>query len=314
MHKGRVHWPARFGLSTLALAALLLSHGLALPADAAGRKKSGRSPGLQVPLPAPGNVSVETLKVTLKGKGRNRLPKRLRLKAKKTASLPPSVRVVYAQRRIRTKRSTTYALVLLTINVAAPQAKPSFNPWARVSAEGGSLLSGGEKTYQLEEMATFLLFMGSPIAAEYLQRDANLAIDERDDALHANANALLSGNANLAPPAQAAQVGKVLADLFSGLPDNSAGLVFDQAPKIGNPNLDTGHYDDGHSFGWKVKSKADELNVLANLDAFSKGLTSQLVSAIETDIGADINGDGITGGAPGQTIDTTIGNPIITSP
>ena len=51
-----------------------------------------------------------------------------------------------------------------------------------------------------------------------------------------------------------------LNDLFSGVSNNDNGLAF-EAPGstnggsngLGDPNLDTGHYDDGHSFGWKMK-------------------------------------------------------------
>jgi hypothetical protein len=53
-----------------------------------------------------------------------------------------------------------------------------------------------------------------------------------------------------------------LNDLFGGVADSNNGLVF-EAPNsngdgqgggnLSDPNLDTGHYDDGHSFGWKMK-------------------------------------------------------------
>ncbi|HEV3226165.1 MAG TPA: hypothetical protein VGZ52_05005 [Acidimicrobiales bacterium] len=39
-------------------------------------------------------------------------------------------------------------------------------------------------------------------------------------------------------------------DLFAGVAGNDNKLVFD-APANTDPTLDTGHYDDGHTFGWK---------------------------------------------------------------
>src|SRR4051794_19228341 len=52
-----------------------------------------------------------------------------------------------------------------------------------------------------------------------------------------------------------------LNDLFSGVANNDNGLVFEAGTQgnghadehLGDPNLDTGHYDDGHAFGWKMK-------------------------------------------------------------
>lgn len=52
-----------------------------------------------------------------------------------------------------------------------------------------------------------------------------------------------------------------LNDLFQGVSDSSNELAF-EAPSgtqgqgggnLSDPNLDTGHYDDGHAFGWKMK-------------------------------------------------------------
>ena len=53
-----------------------------------------------------------------------------------------------------------------------------------------------------------------------------------------------------------------LNDLFQGVASNDNGIQF-EAPNsngdgqggtnLSDPNLDTGHYDDGHAFSWKMK-------------------------------------------------------------
>lgn len=62
-------------------------------------------------------------------------------------------------------------------------------------------------------------------------------------------------------------------------------------------DLDTGHYDDGHAFGWKVNTKAEEQKALeSTVNEFLDGTEPELfVPMIEPDLGVDLNGDGVVG-------------------
>src|SRR4051794_2673304 len=127
--------------------AILLAAVLVAAAPAAARPAPFR---LQLPIPSPGHISIKVVKVTVKGHPRG-LPKHLRLAPRRARSLPPSVRVIYAQTKTRGKRSTIYRLVVIAVNVAAPAAS---------AADDGP--SNGT---ELSPMAVFLMFMGSPNAA-----------------------------------------------------------------------------------------------------------------------------------------------------
>lgn len=99
------------------LAALVLATALTAPAAGAATRPL-RGPVLNVYAPGAGHVTVELLRVTLTGRANRHPPRRLRLRFPGARSLPPSVRVLYAERRIRGRRSTTYALLLLVLHRA----------------------------------------------------------------------------------------------------------------------------------------------------------------------------------------------------
>jgi hypothetical protein len=290
-------------LWALIAAAVLLC--LAAPAQSGAARKGSHGASLNVRIPAPGHVAVETLKVTVKGKGR-RLSARLRLRPKKLSSLPPSVRVLYARRKIRRKHSTTYALALLSVNVAGAQAKTSALAQAGGEQHEGQLLNGSKGAFHgFGPDATMALFFGSPLAAEFLQQEEDDSYDAEQLRLRTLLRTTSAANADLASPAQAQKIGQTLNELFSGAKGD---LVFGDNQQ--DPTLDTGHYDDGHAFGWNVKTSEDEKKVFSDLGAFTNNQLSALIANIERDMGADVNGDGAIA-APGQTIDTTIGPPTI---
>jgi hypothetical protein len=280
-------------------------------AQARGRAHSGArsaKPSLLVPLPAPGHVTIETLTIKLTGRGRGRLPGRLRLSAPKVRSLPSSVRILYARRTIRSRRATTYRLVLLAINVASRHSiRKARAAGSGSQPAGGHLLAGGSGATVLSDEATLFLFMGAPLAA--LEVQTQYEKQEHQDSLDI---ATSWRNADLGTPA--------LGDLISGA----------VKPVLGannqDPKLDTGHYDDGHAFGWRPQGEKRALHDItnANLD--------RLAADLERDMGADINGDGTIGSpqacsrssrsattdrlrssvVPGRDICTTVGPPVVT--
>lgn len=291
----------------LALVAVALSVAwLAVPAQAGAAH--GSKPSLRVPLPAAGHIGIELLEIKATGRRRNKLPARLRLKAKNAAALPPSVRVLYARRKIRHKRSTSYALLLLSVNAAAPKAAAAGRARTAGDDNGGKLLDTGQKPKQddLTAYAYMALLFGSPAAAQYIQQEEEAR--QKAEALGLDYDAAAYDDIDLAPgPVKDANAD--LTKLFSG---GTAGpLVFGNGSA--DPTLDTGHFDDGHAFGWKVTSEQDELKVFSDLSGVLQGQYAQVIADLERDMAADINGDGAIAApvTPGQSIGTVVGPPVI---
>lgn len=251
---------------------------LAVPAAADARV----SRKLSVSVPSPGHISIDVVKRTVTGPARG-LPKRLTLRPQKLRSLPPSVRVLYAQRTVRRRHATIYELVLITVNVAKPAASA-----ARAT-----------ETKELNGIAAFLLFMGSPNAAIEYQK----AVDKGEFA------GLVVTDARR---------GASNADLFTRVADGEnltgfvGGIVDPNGDGKADPGLDTGHYDDGHAFGWGIRSKADEKRTFREL--LNDNL-SEYILQLEDSFEYDIDGDGAIekpGSGGGQQVDTQVGEPVIT--
>jgi hypothetical protein len=257
--------------------------------------------GLRLTLSAPGHISIETFELTVSFKGkRPALPARLRLLPQRLGRLPASVRILYATRTIRKKRSTTYLLAQVAVNAVTKQAPAQ----ARAAGPGsepaeGQLLGGGGKGMRLSDDATLALFYGAPVGVLAVLRQ-----EERDyeDEADAQSKAVLTAQADLATKAAAKAT---LAALSAVTDPNGDGKL--------DPGLDTGNYDDGHAFGWKVDTKAEELNVWNDL---TKATTlGDFIATLENDLGADINGNGVldepgtTSG--GEQIGTVVGAPVV---
>ena len=286
------------------LVALLVVGGLPL-AQARGRAHSGArsvTPSLFVPLPSPGHVTIETLAIRVTGKGLGRLPARLRLSAPRMRSLPPSVRILYARRTTRTKPAVTYRLVLLAINVAARQATTQ----ARAAQDSSPPAEG----HLLDPNP--LLRFNFPTAKLNVFAGRNSGRTSEQDIKFFNE---MFDGVRLHERASASSWRNVDLD-FAGV----AHLTLeDVKPVLGGPNnpepkLDTGHYDDGHAFGWRPQGEKQALHDLTNANV------DQLIVDLERDMGADINGDGTIGSpqacnratSPGPSTCTTVGPPVVT--
>jgi hypothetical protein len=85
-----------------------------------------------------------------------------------------------------------------------------------------------------------------------------------------------------------------------------------------DPTLDTGHYDDGHSFGWGAPKRPSlpprdvervEIDLVQDLLDAQPG---RLVPDLELATKVDLSGDGKVGTSSGQRIDTRVGQPVVT--
>jgi hypothetical protein len=78
--------------------------------------------------------------------------------------------------------------------------------------------------------------------------------------------------------------------------------------------IDTGHYDDGHSFGWHTAGIKGAVGDWMNLSRSADAAYADLVEKIERRLQEDFDGDGEVGssaGSGGGTIDTEVGPPVI---
>ena len=245
------------------LAAAVLTGGLADAAAAATAKRR-----VPVPRPAAGQIALAAATITARVPRGAKAP-RLRLRFPGAASLPPSVRILWATRRARRGRTTTFHVLLMSIHVAGPTARA-----AQTSGESG-LVADAIVAYVTGGYPRLVLKYG------YLQ----------------------VANASGAPASAQSR----LYETFQGLKDSEGESVFGSG-RLTDPDLDTGHYDDGHAFGWR---REGQTTAWARLTEFTNGQLDKVVEEIEAALAVDVDGDGDKGGA-GATIDTTVGPPIIT--
>lgn len=255
---------------------------------AAAAPATAKTPSIALRLaqPTPGHITVAVHTLTVPGRHR----KAPRLAPQKLRSMPRSVRVLYARRVIRKARSTTFAMVLIAVNAAAPAAQSADN-----DDEAGHLISGG-KVRKLTEAETVLLFMGGPVSLPALFED-----DQRQEDAAERAVQVTQADA-LSDAAAKARAGALVKSVVDPNGDGKA-----------DSGLDTGHYDDGHAFGWAIKSKADEKKTWAEL---TKESLDQYILQLEDSFKYDIDGDGTiespSKGGDGQQIDTQVGGPVVT--
>lgn len=230
---------------------------LGAPAGAAGRA----GPRLKLALPSPGHITIDSTSVTVRRAGRGRLPTRMRLRAVRPRGLPRSVRVLWATRVIPRKRTVTYATLLLAINKARRQAT--------------SAQADDEPPDPYELFVFFLNGGVDPDEFKVINKPSHEA----------------AVNAANVPAAR-------LRDLFDAVRKNWRDgriSVFDPRPQPDvEPFIDTGHYDDGHAFGWNPARQLDAWNALTTSLAGREAM-DEVVAQVENNLGVDIDADGDNG-------------------
>jgi hypothetical protein len=83
-----------------------------------------------------------------------------------------------------------------------------------------------------------------------------------------------------------------LTDLFQAV-KSSFGDAFEPGPQS-DPFVETGHYDDGHAFGWKPRRQKDAWNSLTTSLAGREDM-EEVIAQIESQLGVDIDADGDKG-------------------
>jgi hypothetical protein len=282
----------------IALAALIvvpICLAWALPAAA----QAAKPPVMNVLLPDPGHVTAAVAAVKVTAGRPKRLVRHVRVGIKRRASLPASVKVLTVQRFIRSKHGGTYVAAVFVVNRAGAAAADAH---ARTADE-----------------PTFLdLLFGSPSSCSRCGAIGNPDYFDHGMCVDCQLKSLQSAaaqakNVDLLPTPPKLLVDLFRRDLTDGGDSNS---VFGDPSKgkPPDPNLDTGHYDDGHAFGWNVKTKSEVIQVEHHVvDDIIEGQPQNIVPHLEVASATDLNGNGqIDQPGSGQQVTTIIGPPVIT--
>jgi hypothetical protein len=264
---------------------------LALPSVSGAAKH----PRLSAYLPDPGHVTLQAVELKVTGKPARALPRHVRLGFVKRGSLPPSVRVLTATRAFGRSKATVYAALVIVVNKAGAAGARAAND----ESEEPTLLD-----MILDRRRTPCRHCHQSLTPLEYERKGGMCncyvrVKRLRQAAAVNADAATSSR----------QLG-TLTDLFKG-DFTEAG---DPKPVFNEPSLDTGHYDDGHAFGWNVKKEPEIIKVEIDLvQDLIDGQQQNIVPDLELAGGVDLNGNAqIDQPGSGQQVTTIIGPPTIT--
>ena len=271
---------------------LIAGAASALPAaPAAARTASPKHLRVGILIPAPGHVTLESISATVRHPSRAvRRSGLLNPRYLHLSSLPPSVRIVYLRRTFRKPGSVKTVLLLLVINRASPKGA------ARAAGNGPPQLVQVPPQGEPADAALRLVELFAGFAND------TAVYDQVHTEEPAPVGLLAAGNLDLfKAPKQVRQAKGVISDLFNGHAPSAADLAsLSNENGSSNPELDTGHYDDGHAFGWKAPDKSAIVALLAQV---ARSGPLGFLFRLESATGTDINNDGAIGApAPKQQL------------
>lgn len=259
----------------LLVAALVIV--FAVPASAGAAKR----PRFTVVLPTPGHVTIAALDVTLKVDKPRRLARHVRIGFGRGKPLPPSVKVLTAQRFTRTRHGGKYAVLAIVVNRAGAASarmadrRPTFLDLLFEGRNEGPCKNCHAFEYEDTLDSYGGLCPECVVKARRAKEEAERDADAKD----------------------VAEIERLIKQVESD---------FNQAR-----DLDTGHYDDGHSFGWGIKTKPEIIKVEHSvIDDLIQNEQQNMVKDVEVAANVDLDGDGKIGG--GGENNTTLGPPTIT--
>jgi hypothetical protein len=287
-------------LPLVALAAFALQ---ATPAAA-------KTPRVTLRLPSPGHLTIAALELDATADKPGALPRRVTLGAPRLGKLPPDVKVLFATRSLRIRHGRRYAAIVFVVRKAGAAASVA-TPRAHIADTAH------------EPDIIDLIFEGGGLGWSVCRgcgRDRPIV--ELDDGTCSSCFDHQRATSQLVAIQDAdrrkARKLSTLNDLFKR--DFTQGG--DPAPVFGgdgrapDPTLETGHYDDGHSFGWGTPPRptlppADVTRVEIDLvEDLMERQPAKLVPDLEVATAVDLNGDGAIGVK--QQVDTRVGPIVIT--
>jgi hypothetical protein len=245
------------------------------------------TPSFRLRLPGPGKMSAAVAQLRYTGKA----PRGLRPRLKNFSRLGHSYSGIYAVYRKRHGRTTALTFVTLVLH-----RKGQRSPRRQVRASAS-------ETREVDLLTIFFLLSN-------MHPDGSYEEEEREPG--GQSPDLFSIVQQLGSDASATQPKKMKRILEYGNVDEPPSS---HPGDLGNSLIDTGHYDDGHSFGWHTAgikaATGDWLNLSRSVDAEY----ADLVDRIERRLQEDFDGDGEVGskggGSGGGTIETEVGPPVI---
>ena len=268
------------------LLALIIASAAALalmasPADGRALKRGD----LRLALPDPGHVSLLALKVVVRARRPVAFPRRVRVRVRRARLLPPDVRVLTATRLRRTRRQATITALVFTVRKAGSP------PRARAAQQKQNIFDLMFDP-EAEDTCTACL------------KDVPLE-DLHSDGTCRWCRASIAVVRHLYRPS----VDTAAAPNFDELKRFVLGGVLDESGAPG-PGFSFDSFG-SDAFDWSVRTEADTRKAVTDLieDLFGER-PEPAVPALELNIDADINGDGVIG--PGAQVDTTVNPPVIT--
>jgi hypothetical protein len=250
-------------------------------------------------------MTVAALRMDVTAAHPQRLPRRVSLGAPGLGKLPPSVKVLFATRSKRIRRGRRYmaavfvvrrveARATLAAHVAGAPHEPNIVELI-FGGDGGSwsVCSGCGAERPTGFLAEGELCSACDAARFESQLAAIKDADKRKPRRRSTLNELFRADWTKSGDAEG---------------------IFDRQPP--DPTLETGHYDDGHSFGWGTPPRptlppADVTRVEIDLvEDLIERQPAQLMPDLEVATAVDLDGDGAIG--PKQQIDTRVGPVVIT--
>jgi hypothetical protein len=218
----------------------------------------------------------------------HRAPRNIRLRALGAKSLPASVRVLYAKRLIRGKRFNRYELLFVAVNKAG----------GATGAMGPPALAAKEHD-DVDLMDVLVAFLGGKVRPHKCHEcGADVEAGLEDECEECIANRMWAESETEDYPSSGPRQNELLKERWTEGGDPSA--VFDKT-------VETGHYDDGHAFGWNVNGaeKVERTIEQVVLDAVIE--PDILLQNLEQNAGTDLDGNG----SVGQQINTVVGPPAV---
>lgn len=262
-------------LATLATALVALA-----PAAAA-------APSVRLRLPGPGKMTAAVAQLRYTGKA----PRSLKPRFKDMSRLGHAYSGIYAVYRKRHGRTTALTFVTLVLH-----RKGQGSPQRRVSATAS-------ETREVDILTIFFLLS---------RMNSDGFYEEEEKAPGGQSPDLFSIVQQLGSDAPITRPKKMK-------PILEYGNVEEPPPSrpgdLGDSLIDTGHYDDGHSFGWHTAgikaATGDWLNLSRSVDADYADLVDKIERRLQEDFDGDGEVGGKGGGSGGGAIETEVGPPVI---
>ena len=263
--------PSRFAPALAVAPALMLFPG---HAQAAAKPRAGV---YRLAMPAAGHVTVAAVEVKALKHGRGRPPTRLTLSLPGRYSLPDSVRIFYARRRLTGLR---YELLLVAINRATGRRFQASAASTQVNAGNivltfPSLTSSGHTCGTCAEQLPRTTTCKSCWFKKAATRQFQLVNADTADA---------AGLGSLVPR---------LRGLWTNNGDTNSVFGNAAAGALRDPTVGAGYYDNHRAFAWDKASLADPAPLLRTVvDDLLTGQAARLIPDLELIGQADLNANG----------------------